>query len=948
MEKVDFRPETTIKIDFQAENMPKIDFKPEKNLGIQAYEPSYWEAIKEHILFPTEEGYGGRWTKPTREEKYLYRPLTFLPRVGFKIVNEALDRANRLFTGAVEPAFAAVSKQIGVREPEAQSLWPSVKTGFRAAIRKPGEPTEAPTYGEAWGRSWYEPLVGKKPPQWMETAQDVAFETVLLLGPSAVKAARQRRLTMQLAKTTTEYEAARLKPTKFKEPWKTVSGKEYKAGEALFETLPPGPQAPSPILTEGPVQKLTRLINSAERVEKAQRKLRHKEMQARVGRLVGELEKGKGEQAFYKAKGALKGALPTAEFTPPKLEMSPAEMNALVEQVRVSNKLLPLQKINAHDGLQQIFAGQIPQRSKLVLLEREFGPELVKAALGKRAFSAKAFETVIDAANLPRTFLTAYDLSASMRQTYISATRHPIKWSKAFVAQLKAFGSEKNALAIQNGIRNSKYYAEAVRNGLYLPDVSTATAPLSARPEEYMSRLARHLPGIKASERAFVTMGNKMRFELYSKYSALWEGTSKTAADYKSLATYLNAVTGRGSLGTLEQYGAGLNAVLFSPRYLTSRFQVLGTAAKYPYYLATGKSPVAKIAAGDMAAFVGTNLSVLSAMKFYWGDDVDVEIDPRSSDFGKLRIGNSRFDLWAGYQPIVRYTVQAWTAQRKATLTDRVSDIPRMDTAGRFLRSKLAPVPSFIVDLKTGTTFIGDELSIAALKKSPPENLAFQKFFPLAGQDIWDAVTYQGGEAAWLTIPAAILGIGTGTWEPTSYQKLALQQDELAKKYYGNKWENLGPLAQRLLTKTNPELELLKQEADYERTKFPFLGRQIEEERAVGKRVESNLPKPVQTEMTRLKISVKGLSEHLGDWRLNEERYQQYQDLVVENITKDAERVLQSKFYVKSSDKFKSKRLENLVKNAKEKARQQITQQAKRQDVKNKKEKSKLLFRKTR
>jgi hypothetical protein len=42
-----------------------------------------------------------------------------------------------------------------------------------------------------------------------------------------------------------------------------------------------------------------------------------------------------------------------------------------------------------------------------------------------------------------------------------------------------------------------------------------------------------------------------------------------------------------------------------------------------------------------------------------------VEIDPRSTDFGKIKVGNIRWDIWGGFQQWVRVASQLATGERK-------------------------------------------------------------------------------------------------------------------------------------------------------------------------------------------------------------------------------------------------------------------------------------------
>jgi len=509
---------------------------------------------------------------------------------------------------------------------------------------------------------------------------------------------------------------------------------------------------------------------------------------------------------------------------------------------------------------------------------------------------------------------------------------------------LKAFGSEKNANAIDDVIRGSKWYQSATKNGLYLPTPTGISDVAATRPEEFMSRTARFFPGIKASERAFVTMGNKLRIELYSKYAEMFtKADMATPSNMKQLAHYLNAATGRGDLGALEKHGATLNALLFSPRYVASRFQSATKAAQIlPSSVISGVTagkvpinPVSKIAAADMATFVGANTAVLATIKFYYADDpnIDVEIDPRSSDFGKIRIGNTRIEPWAGFQPLVRYTAQLMSGERKQTITGRISDIQRAKTLTRFGRSKLAPIPGFIIDATTGQSFVGDEVSLAKLKEVSTENLVYQRFFPLALQDIAEAVEYQGGTAAALTVPSAILGIGTGSWDTSPSQNLALQQDEVSRRTFGKACEDTGPIAQKMMNNLNrdrwEELEVQKR---FEQRQFGSLEFIAREQKQARENIKQKLNPSIVKNLEEIQIKIPAVSRRLGDWRMNKIRFKQYQDFVAQEINSRLSNELKTESWKTSSIKIRRNVVNNIIKNAKQAARNKVKLDANEED----------------
>jgi len=136
-----------------------------------------------------------------------------------------------------------------------------------------------------------------------------------------------------------------------------------------------------------------------------------------------------------------------------------------------------------------------------------------------------------------------------------------------------------------------------------------------------------------------------------------------------------------------------------------------------------------------------------------------VEYDSRSADFGKIKIGNTRLDPWAGFRPIFTLIAQLVTGQRK-TATGRIQDISRQEAWERFQRSKYSPSFGLVMDIMKGETFLGEEMSLEA------ENLreqAYQRLTPLFIQDMIDAIKEDGWLGGVVASPG-ILGIGVVTY----------------------------------------------------------------------------------------------------------------------------------------------------------------------------------------
>jgi hypothetical protein len=91
------------------------------------------------------------------------------------------------------------------------------------------------------------------------------------------------------------------------------------------------------------------------------------------------------------------------------------------------------------------------------------------------------------------------------------------------------------------------------------------------------------------------------------------------------------------------------------------------------------------------------------------------ELDLRSADFGKMRLGKTRIDVGAGFNQIVVLAARLTTGETKSASGNirslRGEDVPfghdAAAVAMRFARTKLAPIPSGVLDWLAGRNVIG-------------------------------------------------------------------------------------------------------------------------------------------------------------------------------------------------------------------------------------------------
>ena len=145
--------------------------------------------------------------------------------------------------------------------------------------------------------------------------------------------------------------------------------------------------------------------------------------------------------------------------------------------------------------------------------------------------------------------------------------------------------------------------------------------------------------------------------------------------------------------------GKVVNTLLFSPRFLTSRMQLPFQA------ILKGRATTNKVrirAGTDMLkAFGGAVSSLWLAETALQAMGVDAEVGwgrDSGSDWLKLRVGDTRYDIWSGALPIARFIAEM-TSETKYTLSGREQDLTgggwgdpdKIDVASRFLVKKLAP-----------------------------------------------------------------------------------------------------------------------------------------------------------------------------------------------------------------------------------------------------------------
>lgn len=409
-------------------------------------------------------------------------------------------------------------------------------------------------------------------------------------------------------------------------------------------------------------------------------------------------------------------------------------------------------------------------------------PEAIKAAAsklskkgeqGKRV--AKVMDILANALNLPRSLMSSFDLSAPLRQGIFLVGDKNL-W-KNVPSMFRQLGSDTAFKAVGAEIESRPTYNLMEKSGLAVTDLSKN---LTKREEDFISQWAEKIPGVgrvvKASERAYTGFLNKVRADVFddlvSQYKKAGIDLMHNDKALHDVASFVNKATGRGSLGRFDHAAPILSGLFFSPRLIASRVALLNPA----YYVKL--DPIVRRKALKSLASFGTIATTVLALAKMGG--ADVETDPRSSDFAKIRVNNTRYDVLGGFGQYLTLGSRLATNQKKnlkgeiVNLGEEYGSDTRLDVLLKFGINKESPVASFVTDYLRGSNAIGEPFET---KKA-----VIERFIPLFLQDAHELIKEEGAAGVPMSVPG-IFGIGMQTYdEQLGYDAFGRDIKELLKK----------------------------------------------------------------------------------------------------------------------------------------------------------------------
>lgn len=375
----------------------------------------------------------------------------------------------------------------------------------------------------------------------------------------------------------------------------------------------------------------------------------------------------------------------------------------------------------------------------------EYMKDLKSSAMNltKEAFKNKPIksftEALSQASGTFKSVTAAMDNSGIFRQGWKTLWTNPGVWKKNAIQSFKDIWNSIGGKNTINSVYADGFSRENALNGYY----KKARLAVGVTEEAYPSTIPEKIPYYnklyKASEHAYAGFLYRQRMDIFDKYIdvAKKSGVELSNEELGSIGKMVNSLTGRGDLGFVEPVADKVNSIFFSPRLIKSHIDTLGGQIITG---AGGSNFVRKQAAINLLKIVSGTAAILTVAKAFNPDSVS--LDPRSPDFGKIRIKNTRFDVTGGMGSIV-------------TLAARLSPTLNKGKWGFYSKSSTTGKVSALNSGAYGSQNVGDVIySFGENKLSPAAALVDHIW--LKGRDFQGNKPTVIGEASNLVVPLGI------------------------------------------------------------------------------------------------------------------------------------------------------------------------------------------------
>ena len=405
---------------------------------------------------------------------------------------------------------------------------------------------------------------------------------------------------------------------------------------------------------------------------------------------------------------------------------------------------------------------------------------------GKETSLGEALTTI--AGNV-KSLKASFDISWGRQLTsaFLSGSKAvAMSAAKGWKAGLDAWGkviSAGSAEEMQNRIRVLEGMLMVRPNALN-GNYARLGVAVGMQEEAFPESVAEKIPAVKnifiASEKGFNIAIQTARAEITDTLIDMAGGDIAMLKE-QNAGQFVNELTGRGKLPFNNPNAERtINALLFAPRYLASRIaQIynLKYAGKWALNAIKGKETGmidkmrAKASMAQLALFAVLIPAIKGILRAMDDDDPHGDdywerfwsaYEMRTSDFGKIVLGDTRIDVSAGLDGLLTLSARVVTG-KSVSISGVKRDKTWSDVLGSFSEGKLSPAARVVID---GWRYLTQE---------DPKNFMYQPitargllsdvFLPISVENLTElTIPTESKTAQWVGILADIVGLGANTY----------------------------------------------------------------------------------------------------------------------------------------------------------------------------------------
>lgn len=699
-----------------------------------------------------------------------------------------------------------------------------------------------------------------------------------------------------------------------------------------------------------------------------------------------------------RSKGGYKVSADIPQYTPIKL--TDKQWDAYSRQVYnvYVGPEYKFQQTAAQDALDELHDGRLITDAEAALLIPVMGVEVAEElASSMEKLGARESRFLNLTRDLVLFWKMPFNFDVQFTRNAVNFVgRHPVKYTKGTYEALRSFASKDYTNTLIQATRGDPAYAEAEAYGMPFLQMGQL-APLGKVPEQFRGRLPYRLSkigkkrgkafrkattGIRmigkwqlAAERSFVASANWFMLDLWKGRQKQWnssyallesEGLSiderarilekvdKEKRNYTDVVgNYMKIIQAKSSTGKAIQTAA--NFVLWSPSMTWSRFRrpemMLLKSGSRAYAMSIEATSVAKIYGLAM---------LLTTVANYFRDDDDqikVEMNPTSSNWGRFKHGDTWFDLGGGeiqhYRALSQFVVGAIKTQ-----SGRTVEIPREEIAKNYVEGRETALIGIFHELLTGESLFGQKVWAAPdLEQLEKEGTVTADIYAEAWRRLG---AVHGGQGAfitgrWLTehlMPASLqafaeasitdgwpqamaaglteaMAMSAQSYKTRASAELSIMQDELAQAYHGKKWDALSQDQQNTIRKNEPPLHDVQISIRKEQKRWATPDHDRREEEEIEKQIFDSLSSPIKAELESFGLTAGTVGRRFGPtdapFYLNEERHVEYVTSTKVEVQKALDQLIGSSRYKKKEKKEQELDIQAAISEAKLKARDELT-----------------------